>query len=43
MPRQRKLEALSRRLKSLQAQHAAEQHRAGQRLDKDAARVNDAL
>jgi len=34
-PHQRKLQALSRRLKSLQAQHAAEQHRVGQCLDKD--------
>jgi transposase len=34
-PTQRKLQALSRRLKSLQAQHAAEQHRVGQCLDKD--------
>jgi transposase len=34
-PTQRKLQALSRRLKSLQAQHAAELHRVGQCLDKD--------
>lgn len=34
-PHQHKLQALARRLKSLQVQHAAEQHRVGQCLDKD--------
>jgi transposase len=36
-PNQRRLQALARRLKSLQGQHAAERHRLGQCHDKDVA------